>query len=102
MKRILQNMLIAALSIATVSAEGKSGSVNESGTTVIQPKVEKHRIKPIRLLRRIGAADVQFPIWLSSRGIPAAKSEMETAGQSYRFAVRCDAGEAQTLSHVEP
>ncbi|MDQ6707601.1 MAG: hypothetical protein M3Z85_16690 [Acidobacteriota bacterium] len=103
MKRIFGSILITAFSVATVCAGGKSGSINESGTTPnIQPKVEKHLVKPVRWFRRIGAVDVQFPLWLSSRGIPDAKTEMETPGQSYRFAVRPDVGGAQTLPEVEP
>ena len=101
MKRILQTILITTFSVAIAGAECKAGAIDESRTNIIQPKVEKHRVKAPGWLRRIGAADVQFPIWLSSRGIPALKSEMEEAGQSYRFAVRFNDRAPQTLAEAE-
>ena len=70
-------MLMAACLVAALTAEGNAGSVKASGTAISKPGIPRDRIKPLKWLRRIASADVTFPLWLSSRGIPAPNVEPE-------------------------
>ncbi len=95
MKLILYMFLAGSLSMPAMSEESKA--VNYIGGASAQPKIVRQPSKPLRWLRLAGRDEVEFPLWLSLRGIP--KLEPAEEARSFRFAVeRENGGEGATAT----
>lgn len=87
MRVLLKIIYAGTLSVAAMSAETKTSSVDYGRGAASRPKAARQARKPLKWLRRACSAEVEFPLWLSSRGISKVELKPSNETQSFRFAV---------------
>ncbi|MDQ2898848.1 MAG: hypothetical protein M3Y07_03495 [Acidobacteriota bacterium] len=101
MRFIFKTLLAGTLSIAALSAETKAAAETYSVGASAQPKAARQKSKPLKWLLRACSAEVEFPLWLSSRGISKAEISPSNEPKSFRFAVEPESGPDAAPAGIE-